>query len=316
VVRVRRHRADSNSVNSVTAFICGILGLAVGSFLNVVIWRVPRGESIVHPRSHCPACDHELRVRDNVPVLSWLLLHGRCRDCHTPIAARYPLVELGTAALFAIVGFAFAGRPWALPAYLLVAAALVAIAAIDLDQMIIPNRIVYPVGIALVPLLALASWGEGDWAAFARALAGSAIYGGAFFALWLLVGGKALGFGDVRLAFLLGLALGWLGWGALLAGLALPFALGSVAGMLTVAPWVSLPMLAGGALGWIVGPSVVSVSSIALAHGIGFAAGELLAGAAAFLIASALRFVPRGRALPFGPAMAAGALVVALAVAH
>src|SRR6187549_3138462 len=80
-----------------------LAGLLVGSFLNVVIWRVPRGESLVRPPSHCPSCQAEVRPRDNAPVVSWLLLRGHCRDCGEPISVRYPLVELGTAAIFAVV---------------------------------------------------------------------------------------------------------------------------------------------------------------------------------------------------------------------
>ena len=88
-----------------------LIGLAVGAFLNVVIWRVPRGESVVHPPSHCPKCDHQIRERDNIPVLSWLLLRGKCRDCGNPISVRYPLVELTTGVLFAVMAWHF-GAVW------------------------------------------------------------------------------------------------------------------------------------------------------------------------------------------------------------
>src|SRR5690554_4454828 len=81
----------------------GVLGLLVGSFLNVVVWRVPRGESVVRPGSHCPRCGQPVGPRDNVPVLSWVLLRGRCRHCHEPISVRYPLVEAGTGVLFVAV---------------------------------------------------------------------------------------------------------------------------------------------------------------------------------------------------------------------
>ena len=84
------------------AVICGVLGLAIGSFLNVVIWRVPRRESVVSPPSHCPSCDQPISPRDNVPLFSWLVLRGKCRHCGTGISARYPLVETLTAALFVV----------------------------------------------------------------------------------------------------------------------------------------------------------------------------------------------------------------------
>src|SRR4029453_5316417 len=105
--------------------VAGVLGLAVGSFLNVVIYRVPRDESLVSPGSHCPNCGHAVRNQHNVPVLGWLLLRGRCADCATPISARYPLVEAGTGALFVAVAPKF-GWSWELPAYLYLAAVSVA----------------------------------------------------------------------------------------------------------------------------------------------------------------------------------------------
>src|SRR4051812_49974778 len=120
-------------------------GLLIGSFLNVVAYRLPRGESLVKPRSRCTSCGEEVRSYDNVPVFSWLALRGRCRHCGTRISARYPLVEVATGALFVAIGARFHDS-WALPAYLVLGAALVAISAIDLEHYIIPNRIVYPVG--------------------------------------------------------------------------------------------------------------------------------------------------------------------------
>ncbi|HET6481690.1 MAG TPA: prepilin peptidase, partial [Actinoplanes sp.] len=100
--------------------VVALLGLTVGSFLNVVIHRVPRDESLIHPRSRCPACGSEVRNRHNIPVLGWMLLRGRCADCDTPISPRYPLVETGTAVLFVAVAARF-GLTWELPAYLYLA---------------------------------------------------------------------------------------------------------------------------------------------------------------------------------------------------
>src|SRR3954452_785405 len=101
----------------ILVFLAGLVGLMVGSFLNVVIHRVPRGESVVRPASRCPECGHEVRPRDNVPVVSWLLLSGRCRDCDAPISRRYPLVELLTALVFATLTVRV-GATAELPAYL------------------------------------------------------------------------------------------------------------------------------------------------------------------------------------------------------
>src|SRR5207302_4724497 len=120
---------------------CGVFGLLVGSFLNVVVHRVPRKESVVRPRSHCPSCGTQLADRDNIPVVSWVLLRGRCRTCGHAISARYPLVEVATGALFVAAGLRF-GADWALPAFLLLFASLLAVSLIDLEHYIIPNRIV------------------------------------------------------------------------------------------------------------------------------------------------------------------------------
>ena len=130
-------------MDGVVVVFSAVLGLAIGSFLNVVIWRVPRHESIVSPPSHCPGCDVPIAPRDNVPVLSWLVLRGRCRHCRNPISARYPLVELATGVLFALMVWRF-GLAWELPAYLYLAAIAVALALIDIDVHRLPNAIVLP----------------------------------------------------------------------------------------------------------------------------------------------------------------------------
>ena len=131
-------------MTALVAAISGVYGLVIGSFLNVVIWRVPRKESLVKPPSHCPACDVKIANRDNIPVVSWLLLRGRCRNCGNPISARYPFIELLTGVLFAAVGARFAHSAWALPAYLVLTASLIALSAIDLEHYLLPNRILYP----------------------------------------------------------------------------------------------------------------------------------------------------------------------------
>src|SRR5438067_4378024 len=143
------------NVTGVAAAICGVFGLMVGSFLNVVIYRVPRKESVVRPRSRCPGCGTQLAERDNIPVLSWLLLRGRCRTCAEPISVRYPLVELLTGGLFVAAALRF-GLDWVLPAYLVFFASLVEITFIDLEHYIIPNRVLYPPLFIAMPLLVLA----------------------------------------------------------------------------------------------------------------------------------------------------------------
>ncbi|MDQ1475654.1 MAG: leader peptidase (prepilin peptidase) / N-methyltransferase [Actinomycetota bacterium] len=220
-------------MTALVAAISGIYGLVIGSFLNVVIWRVPRKESIVTPPSHCPRCDAKIANRDNIPLVSWLVLRGRCRNCGTSISARYPLIEILTALLFAAVGARFA-HSWALPAFLVLAGALVALSIIDLEHFVLPNRIIYPVDGALLVLLAAASALEHDWGAFGRALAGGAAAFAVFFVIHL-VSPRGMGFGDVRLSFLLGLALGWLGWGEVAGGLFAGFLYGAVIGVALIA---------------------------------------------------------------------------------
>ena len=220
-------------VTAFVAVVAGVYGLVVGSFLNVVIWRVPRHESIVKPRSHCPACDSQIATRDNIPLVSWLILRGKCRHCGNAISARYPLVELLTGLLFAAVGARFS-HSWALPAFLVLTGALVAISAIDLEHFIIPNRIVYPLGFASVFLLALAALIGHDWTAFGRSLLGALAAFSFFFVLHLVAPG-GMGFGDVRLSFVLGLFLGWLGWPEVLGGLFAGFLYGAVIGIVLIA---------------------------------------------------------------------------------
>jgi leader peptidase (prepilin peptidase)/N-methyltransferase len=205
-----------------------VTGLVIGSFLNVVIWRVPRGESIVTPPSHCPSCNRPVRPRDNVPVISWLVLRGKCRDCGAPISGRYPLVEAGTALLFVALTLRIGFEP-ELVAFLYLGAVGVALAMIDLDVKRLPNVIVLPSYLVAGALLTIAAAVGDDWDALLRAAIGMAgLYG--FYFLLALVYPAGMGFGDVKLAGVLGLYLGWLGWAELVAGGFLGFLFGGVVG--------------------------------------------------------------------------------------
>ncbi|HSH60783.1 MAG TPA: prepilin peptidase, partial [Acidimicrobiales bacterium] len=199
----------------------GVVGLMVGSFLNVVVHRVPRQESVVAPRSRCPACGTQLSARDNLPVLSWLLLHGRCRSCGVAISPRYPLIEFLTGALFAVTAVRL-GADWALPAFLVVVAGLIAISAVDLERFIVPNRILYPTLFLAAPLLVLAGALGDDWSSVRTAAIGGALAWGLLLVIHL-ISPKGMGFGDVRLAGLIGMTLGWLSVGHVLVGLFLGF---------------------------------------------------------------------------------------------
>jgi leader peptidase (prepilin peptidase)/N-methyltransferase len=262
---------DDSGARLVTVLVCaffGVLGLVVGSFLNVVVWRVPRGESVVHPPSACPRCGHAIRPWDNVPVVSWLVLRGRCRDCAAPISARYPLVEAGTGLAFAAVTW-WNGLDWALPAFLYLAAISVALTLIDLDVRRLPDAIVlpsYPVAVVLLALASLNPGGTADWGALVRAVVGGVVLFVVYFLL-LIVYPKGMGFGDVKLAGVLGLYLGWVGWGALVVGWFAAFLLGGVFSIVLLVtgragrkssvpfgPW----MLAGAWTGLVLGSAIAS----------------------------------------------------------
>jgi leader peptidase (prepilin peptidase) / N-methyltransferase len=215
------------------AALCALVGLLIGSFLNVVVHRVPRGESVVTPASACPACSTPIRPRDNVPVAGWVLLRGRCRDCSEPISPRYPLVELGCAALFGVMALRFGLDP-VLPAYLYLAAVGLALALIDLDCRRLPDALTLPsYPVAAVLLLGAALLGSTSGEPL-RALLG----GVAMLAVYLglcLAHPAGMGLGDVKLSGVLGLYLGWLGWGPLVVGLFLGFLLGGVFGLVLIA---------------------------------------------------------------------------------
>lgn len=184
----------------------GLVGLIVGSYLNVVVHRLPRNLSTVLPRSRCPHCGAAIRARDNLPVVSWLLLGGRCRDCAAPISARYPAIELLTGALFAGAVLRFSATPTAIAAALF-CAALVALAAIDFEHFLLPDRITLPglaLGLAAQPLVA--------WGALSAAIQGALFGAGILLVmagLWkLLRGVEGMGLGDVKMLAMIGAFLG------------------------------------------------------------------------------------------------------------
>jgi len=179
----------------------GLLGLIAGSFLNVVIYRVPLHQSVVWPASHCPACGEPIKATDNVPLLSYALLRGRCRNCKARISARYPLVEALTGALFAGAAYKF-GLGLELLSALALILALVALAGTDLEHRQLPNAIVGPaalVGLALSVLESPERW----WVYLVSALA----VAGGLFALALAYPG-GMGMGDVKMGGMLGAFLG------------------------------------------------------------------------------------------------------------
>ena len=182
--------------------VAAAFGLVIGSFLNVVAHRLPGRMSLAVPASRCPSCEAPIKPYDNVPVLSWLLLRGRCRSCSAPISARYPIVEAGTAGLFAAVVAVHHADAAALVLGLVLVAFLVPIALIDYDHRIIPNRLTLPAAaLAVVLGTALDPGGQVE-----RLIAGAAA--GAMLGLPALLTPTGMGMGDAKLVAVLGLYLG------------------------------------------------------------------------------------------------------------
>jgi leader peptidase (prepilin peptidase)/N-methyltransferase len=239
--------AELGGALAVILVLVTLLGLAVGSFLNVVVYRVPLGLSVVRPASACPTCGTEIRPRDNVPVLSWLLLRGRCRTCGERISARYPAVELATGVAFLVVGLYFlprilggdtvleaVGESAVAGAFLYLAAISIALASIDLEIRRLPNAIVLPAYLVGFALLGAGGLLTGNFAGLAWAAAGAAV-SFAFYLLLAVLKPRGMGMGDVKLAGVLGLFLGYLGPAPLAVGVFAAFLLGGIAGIAILA---------------------------------------------------------------------------------
>lgn len=270
--------------------IAGLFGLLIGSFLNVVIWRVPRRESIV-PGSRCPSCGVGIRPVHNVPVLSWIALRARCASCRAPISVRYPLVELATGAVFALVTWWWAcvsawrmeswsdGRligaeaslggilgAWiALIAYLWFASMSIALSVIDAEHQRLPNAIVFPSYAVVIGLLSIASMLSGSWERLGSTLGGAVVFGGCY-VLVSVIYPRGIGGGDVKLAPVCGAAMGSVSWGALLVGGFAGFLFSAVLGLSLIAlrraTWkTGLPfgpfLLAGSWIGMLWGDVVI-----------------------------------------------------------
>jgi leader peptidase (prepilin peptidase)/N-methyltransferase len=238
--------------------LAAVAGLLVGSFLNVVAYRLPLRESLVSPRSRCPQCGSPVRPYDNVPVLSWVLLRGRCRDCSAGISPQYPLVELVTGVLYAAVAIT-AHDALDVALGLLLVTVLVPVTLIDLEHRLIPNRITAPAaGAALVAIVAL------DPGFLVEALVAATAAGG-FFLLAAIASPRGMGMGDVKLVALLGLYLGRAVGPAILVALVLGVVVGAAiiarkgttAGRKTAVPFGPF-LAAGGLLAYFVGDAIVN----------------------------------------------------------
>ena len=238
--------------------LAGIVGAVVGSFLNVVIHRLPRGESLVHPRSRCPSCGTQIAEYDNVPIVSWLVLRGRCRHCGAPISPRYPVVELLTALTFAAVVLV-RGFDNDLILELPFVAALIALAGIDFDHKLLPNKIVYPV--AAYGVIATLLVDRDDLVE--NLVSGAGAF--AFLLVAVIAYPRGMGMGDVKLAGAMGLYLG----AAVIPAMLVAFLSGSVVGLVILAREgaaarkKAIPfgvfLALGGIVGVLVGPELIDL---------------------------------------------------------
>ena len=203
-----------------------VVGAILGSFASALAYRLPRGENWVSERSQCPQCGNQIRARDNIPIVSWLLLHGRCRNCSETIPIRYPLVELGLGALFVATYLIVGDDPWwELALGLVLCFVLVTITLTDLDLRVIPNKIVIAGSIAAVAIVAAGDAGELGERAIAAAAGGGALF------LVVLAYPRGMGMGDAKLVGMMGLFLGR----ALAPAVLIGFAVGALVGVALIA---------------------------------------------------------------------------------
>jgi leader peptidase (prepilin peptidase)/N-methyltransferase len=241
--------------------VCGVAGLLVGSFLNAWAYRLPRQVSVAHGRSCCPACDHPIAWYDNVPLVSYAVLRGRCRACGARISPRYPIGEAVTAALFAGAA-AFTGYEWVLLPELVFLAVLVVVSEIDLEFRLIPNVIVLPA--AAIGLASMIALYPERWYEFLAASLGSAAFLFIIAEIYERIRGMSgLGMGDVKLALCMGAFLGW----SVIPALFIGFVLGAVIGVAIMARGkgdmkTAIPfgpfLAAGGVIGLFLGPTIIA----------------------------------------------------------
>jgi leader peptidase (prepilin peptidase)/N-methyltransferase len=207
------------------AIVAAIFGLILGSFLNVVIYRIPNNLSLAKPRSFCPNCKTPIKAYDNIPIISWFILRGSCRNCKSSISFQYPLVELSTGALFFTIVY-FIKPISVTPAICVLAAAIVSTSVIDLKYMKLPTKILYPTLILGGILLAVASYQTHDFKRMLTALIVGLIAAALLFLFFMILPPGSIGLGDVRLIAIQSFFLGWFGWKFAILG----FALGIVVG--------------------------------------------------------------------------------------
>lgn len=212
-----------------------VIGLAMGSFVNAWVWRTKEGKSVAKGRSMCPDCHHQLSVKDNIPVISYIILRGRCRYCNKPISIQYPLVEIITSLLFVAVYLYFSPGSmytWFLVAvWCIISVLLISAFVYDLRWMILPDKFTLPVIIMAIILLGVQAVVYGVASVYAQLIA-ALVFTSVYLAIWILSKGKLLGGGDIRLALLMGLLLSV---PQLLVGVFVAYTVGAVVGVLLIA---------------------------------------------------------------------------------
>lgn len=216
----------------ILAPLAGIYGLIVGSFLNVLIYRVPAGRTILG-RSHCPNCDYQIKWFDNIPVFSWLILGAKCRNCRAAISARYPLVEAFTALTWTLAALTL-NTTILLPLYLIAIAVSITLAMIDYDTMRLPDPLVITLTALIVLLVAGETFMAGDFDVALKSLISALALGGFYFLIWLVTLGRGMGFGDVKLAPSLGALMGLFGYPSVLIG---AFVAWMIGGAVVIVGW-------------------------------------------------------------------------------
>ena len=252
------------------AAVFGLFGLAFGSFVTVLVHRTPRHENVVSGRSRCPTCGATITARDNLPVVSYLLLRGRCRSCGAHISSLYPLTELATAGLFAAAGVAFPD-PYVAALMGVFLALLLAMTLTDLRQRLIPNAVVYPGLVVFAAMLGLGALLHRD-ESLPGGLEGFLVFGGSLFLVALMVP-RGMGMGDVKLAALIGLVVGSRGFPSVMVAVGLGILAGGLGATLALVAGRSRkstmpfgPFLAGGAAAATFAGPWIAHAYLGLAH--------------------------------------------------
>jgi leader peptidase (prepilin peptidase)/N-methyltransferase len=225
---------DSLSSNQWLVFwliLSALFGLAVGSFLNVVIWRVPLNISVIKGGSVCPKCREEIKSKENIPLFSYIFLKGKCKNCKAKISMQYPIIEFITSIVWVITTWRVGLHLYTL-GFLILFSGFIALSVIDIQTKLLPNKIVYPLSFTFVGMITAWAIATSNYEVLRNCFIAGLVYFFFLFAIWFSSNGKAMGYGDVRLSFVLGFAMGFYGFMLSYMGMLLSFMIGAVVGIL------------------------------------------------------------------------------------